>query len=95
MVATKCIKCEKEFKPIKDLTPVSDTPDSEIAKKLRYGEVYEDVIAAVDVYRRVGGCVELAASTWHGSLCEKCMDELIRKNIVEKGTWEAELREEK
>ena len=87
----KCIKCEKEFKLAEGLTPVSDVPDPETVEKLQYGHVFEDAIAAVDIYRRVGGCVELAGSMWHGSLCEKCMAELVQKKLVEKGTWEQEL----
>lgn len=90
---TKCIKCEKEFEPIGGLTPVSEVLDPKIVKKLRYGETYEDVMSAVDIYRRVGGCIELAGSTWHGSLCEKCMGELIQKELVERGTWEEEQKE--
>ena len=87
MVSTKCIKCEKEFKSIEGLTPVTDVPDPETVKTLQYGEIYVDVIAAVDIYRRIGGCVELAASKWYGSFCEKCMAELIQKKLVKKGTW--------
>jgi hypothetical protein len=83
MSQQRCIKCEKEFTFIEEMTPISEILDPKTIKKLQYGDIYEDAIAMVDIHRRVGGCVELAASTWNGSLCEKCMGELVQKKLLE------------
>jgi hypothetical protein len=84
MVLKKCIKCERNVKFVDGLTPITPTPDPETVKKMRYGEIFGDAIAAVEIYRRVGGCVELAGSKWYGFLCEKCMAELIEKKSLKK-----------
>lgn len=62
------------------MTPVAF--DISEAKKRQYGEIYEDVSIDVEIERRVGGCTELSSHGWTGTLCEKCLGELVKNKII-------------
>ena len=79
-ICTICIKCEKEVKPTGGITPVSFNVAE--AEKLQHGETDGEPLIDVEMTRMVGGCPVLSEYKWHGTLCEKCLGELVKNKII-------------